>query len=201
MNVDSLATQIKTIEFELAVLKARVKELGAAPPQKSFADLFGIFSGKVSYNEEAIEAALENCSPTSFAHFWEDAILEPGDRQEEVSMRRRQVLVAMAEVLKTSGSVTKEQIIGEAARFGMDELAVERELQEFVHRQVLVEREGFYHCKIPFFSRWLREVGFLEISTTFTDWAAIKARQRDEERARVTADEVVRLSSGSLEWI
>jgi len=146
--------------------------------------------------EEAIEAALENCSPTSFAHFWEDAILEPGDRQEEVSMRRRQVLVAMAEVLKTSGSVTKEQIIGEAARFGMDELAVERELQEFVHRQVLVEREGFYHCKIPFFSRWLREVGFLEISTTFTDWAAIQARQRDEERARVTADEVVRLSSG-----
>jgi len=145
--------------------------------------------------EVAIDAALESSSPVSFAHFWEDAILEPGDRQEEVSMRRRQVLISMAEVIKTAGSVSKEQIIGEAARFGMNEFAVERELQEFVHRQVLVEREGFYQCKIPFFTRWLKEVGFLEISTTFTDLAAIEARRRDEERARVTADEVTRLCS------
>ncbi len=147
--------------------------------------------------DEAIEVALENCSPASFAHFWEDAILEPGDRQEEVSMRRRQVLISMAEVLKKSGSVGKQQIIGEAGRFGMDGFAVERELQEFVHRQVLVEKDGFYNCKIPFFSRWLKEIGFLEISTTFTDLAAIEARRREEEKARVTADEIVRLCS---EW-
>ena len=145
--------------------------------------------------EEAIEVALENCSPASFAHFWEDAILEPGDRQEEVSMRRRHVLIAMAEVLKKTGSVSKEQIIGEAGRFGMDGFAVERELQEFVHRQVLVEKEGFYYCKVPFLARWLKEVGFLEISTTLTDAAAIEARRREEEKARVTAEEVTRLCS------
>ncbi|HEV2963575.1 MAG TPA: hypothetical protein VG649_17240 [Candidatus Angelobacter sp.] len=151
----------------------------------------------VTSNEvnEAINAALQNCTPASFAHFWEDGILEPGDRQEEKSMQRRQVLLSFVTALRRSGFATKESIISGAETFGMDGYAVERELGEFVHRQVLSHNAGIYTCKIPFFERWLKEVGPLEISTTFTDLEAIQARKREEEKAHVCSEEIIQICS------
>ena len=151
----------------------------------------------VTTNEirEAIAAALQNCSPASFSHFWEDAILEPGDRQEEKSMQRRQVLLSLVAALRKTGIATKESMISGAQMFGMDEYAVERELGEFIHRQILTYNSGLYSCKIPFFERWLKEVGPLEISTTFTDLETIQARKVEEEKARVRSDEIVALCS------
>ena len=144
---------------------------------------------------DAIEIALQNCSPTSFSHFWEDGILEPGPRQEERSMSRRQVLLALVSALKKSGVASREEIVSGAQHFGMDRYAVERELSEFVHRQILVHSGGTYGCKVNFFSRWLREVGPLEISTTFTDLEAIQQRKRAEEEAHVRSEEIVDLCS------
>jgi hypothetical protein len=110
-------------------------------------------------------------------------------------MHRREVLLSMTEVLKKSGAATKAQVVGESARFGMDQLSVDHQLQEFVHRQVLVDNAGFYQCKIPFFARWLKEVGFREISTTFTDVATMETRRREEEASRVSAEEIVAICS------
>jgi uncharacterized protein len=144
--------------------------------------------------EQAIDSALRDSWTVQFCHFWEDGILETA-RKEEMSMLRREVLLSMAEVLIKSGSATKAQVVGEAGRFGVDRLGVEHQLQEFVHRQVLIDKAGFYECKIPFFGRWLKEIGVQEISTTFTDVAAMEARRREEESNRITAEEIVSLCS------
>ncbi len=55
---ESLASQIKTLEVQLAVLKAQLTRLGPPAPPKPFAELFGVFSGKVSSTEEEINASL-----------------------------------------------------------------------------------------------------------------------------------------------
>lgn len=53
---ESLASQIKTLEVQLAVLKAQLKRLRAPAAPTSVADLYGIFAGKVRSGEEEINA-------------------------------------------------------------------------------------------------------------------------------------------------
>ena len=61
MNEKALLAQIKGLELQLAVLKARVKRLSTSEPPRSFADLYGILAGKVSSTEEDIDAARYPC--------------------------------------------------------------------------------------------------------------------------------------------
>ena len=71
-----------------------------------------------------------------------------------------QVLICLAEVLRQNMEAKLDQIIkvGKAS-YGMDPYILERELQEFQRRQVLVERDGFYNCKVPLFREWLVDRG------------------------------------------
>ena len=52
----TLTAQIKALEAQLAVLKAQVKRLSAPTPSGSFADSYGILSGKVDSSEEEIDS-------------------------------------------------------------------------------------------------------------------------------------------------
>jgi hypothetical protein len=56
MIEETLTAQIKALEAQLAVLKAQVKKLSAPAPSRSFANLYGVLSGKVDSNEEEIES-------------------------------------------------------------------------------------------------------------------------------------------------
>ena len=53
---DSLASQIKTMEIQLAVLKAQLQRMSGAPSPKAFADLYGLFAGKASSSEQELDA-------------------------------------------------------------------------------------------------------------------------------------------------
>jgi len=57
MTREMIESQIKSLELQLAVLRAEMKQLNAPPRGKTFADLYGILAGKVSSSEEEIEAA------------------------------------------------------------------------------------------------------------------------------------------------
>jgi hypothetical protein len=57
MTLEMLTARIRTLELQLAVLKASVEKLGARKPTRSFADLYGILKGKVESTEEEIKAA------------------------------------------------------------------------------------------------------------------------------------------------
>jgi hypothetical protein len=54
MTAESLLSQIRSLELELAVLKAALKRSGAATPAKTAADLYGICPSDTP--AEALEA-------------------------------------------------------------------------------------------------------------------------------------------------
>jgi hypothetical protein len=58
MNTDSLIAQIKSIETQLAMLKAQVKQLGTSSPPRTLGDLEGILAGHGDFTEEEIDAVL-----------------------------------------------------------------------------------------------------------------------------------------------
>jgi hypothetical protein len=53
----TLAVQIKALEAQLSVLKAQLQKLSTPTAPDTFADLYGILSGKADSSEEEIDAA------------------------------------------------------------------------------------------------------------------------------------------------
>ena len=149
-------------------------------------------------SEEAVPLALRHIG-TGFYHFWEDGIFEAtGDRVEEVSIRRRRVLLALANTLRVHKKASKEDIDAQdVIRLDLDPSATESELRRFVQRRILVEDSGLYDCKVPFFRAWLESSGVRDILTTFSDLDTILERRQREEEAYVRSEEIVVLLS---EW-
>lgn len=144
---------------------------------------------------EATAIALKKIASNGFQHFWEDGIFEvTGDRVEEISMRRRRVLLAIANVLREKNKVPREDIALQSI-VAMHKDFIDNDLRRFVERRVLVEDKGFYDCKVPFFKSWLINDGVREILTTFTDLDAILERKKRDEDAYVRPEEVVSLVS------
>jgi AAA+ ATPase superfamily predicted ATPase len=140
--------------------------------------------------DDAVERELGALASNSFQHFWEDGIFETGDRAEEVSMRRRKVLLALADILRQTHVAHQKDIFGVAQRYDLDEVAVRTDLQEFTARNVLVCDRDTYVCKVKLFESWLTQVGPREIITTFTDLDAILERRKQEELAQIRPDEI-----------
>lgn len=142
---------------------------------------------------EATAQTLSTVTTSGFQHFWDDGILESGERKEEKSLLRRKVLLAFAEVMRSNLTTTNEQIVVQAERYGLDSFQVEEELREFVRRKIFRNVNGSLRCKVPFFEKWLAERGINSIITTIADPDAALERRRREEDARVKPEEIVEL--------
>ncbi len=57
MTVESLASQIRALEKQLAVLKAQVEQITAPGSRKTFGELYGVFAGQGSISEADLDAA------------------------------------------------------------------------------------------------------------------------------------------------
>ena len=142
---------------------------------------------------EAVILAVNAASITNFQHFWDDGIVETGPATEDVSMRRRFVLLALAEMLDVDQEAARPEIAKAAERYGLDSRTVSNELDEFVQRGVLIETDKSVACKVPLFARWLQAVGPRQISTTYTEGEAIRIQRETEERNSVSSQEVSQL--------
>jgi hypothetical protein len=58
MTVESLASQIKSLEAQLTILRAQLQNLAASPPGGTLGDLEGILAHHGDFTEEEIDAAL-----------------------------------------------------------------------------------------------------------------------------------------------
>lgn len=154
------------------------------------------FITKSEVTEEAVPLALKHIG-TGFYHFWEDGIFETtGDRVEEVSIRRRKILLALANILRKKNKAKFDDIANQdIVCTELDGTTLESELRRFVQRRILVEENGLYDCKIPLFRKWLEQYGVKDILTTFTDLDAILERRKKEEEAYVKSDEIIEMIS------
>ncbi len=143
--------------------------------------------------EEAVALAIEEASIVNFQHFWDDGIVETGVANEEISMRRRYVLLALAESMGQSRLASRERVLEAGQTYGLDTRTISNELNEFVQREVLVEEDGHIGCKVPFFARWLKTVGPRQISTTYTEAQALKIYREEQEKSSVRSQEIIKL--------
>ena len=143
--------------------------------------------------EEAVTLAIDDASTVNSQHFWDDAIIETGVQAEEVSMRRRYVLLSLAEAMGHRSGASRDEVAKAAGRYGLDARTVANEVNEFIQREVLIERNDELSCKVPFLGRWLRNVGPRQISTTYTEAEALRIYREQEEKAAVRSNEIVQL--------
>jgi hypothetical protein len=143
--------------------------------------------------EEAVALTIEDAPTVHFQHFWDDGIVETGVVCEEISMRRRYVLLALAEAMGQRLSAPRSKVAEAAKIYGLDTRAVQNEISEFVQRDVLIEDNGEIRCKVPLFARWLRTVGPRQISTTYTEAEAQRIHRQQEESVAVRSPEIVQL--------
>jgi hypothetical protein len=63
MGLASIQSQIKSLELQLQLLKAKVQKLEQTTPTHSFGDLCGILKGQVESTEEEIDAVIYRMPP------------------------------------------------------------------------------------------------------------------------------------------
>lgn len=143
----------------------------------------------------AINESLESVGTQQFQHFWEDGIFEEGAKREEISILRRNILLGLSRAISYDQQAADLQEIREGmGNHDVSKSDIGRELDEFVSRRVLSEKDGHYSTRLPFFGRWLRDSGPTDIVTTFRDQVGITKAREEEERLRVRANELQRLT-------
>ncbi len=137
-----------------------------------------------------------NIGATDFSHFWKDGIKEKGDKEDEISINRRKVLLSIGQILNTVTDTNKQKIIDKSVANGLDELQAEKTLDEFVQRKILKVDNNSYSFIVKFFEDWLISNGLDLIITTFKEEQKITLRKRYEDELTIKHDEINSLSQG-----
>jgi len=144
---------------------------------------------------EATRRALRyDMASNKVQHFWTDGIFESGIRHEETSIRRRKVLLCLADVYRRHGEADRNTIVTEAQQtYDLDPVSVEHDLRDFRRRQILIEKEGHYYFKVNLFRDWLKESGINDIITTFSDLDAWLTQKKLNEGIRIKSEDITQL--------
>ncbi len=141
---------------------------------------------------EAIKKSIEIAEAEIFAHFWEDGIKEDNDKEEEISYKRRKILLALSELEKNDENLTKEKIIDRLIA-ELSELEIKNILKEFTDRAILIENDNRFIFRINFFKDWLIDGGSSKIILTLSDEEKIRIREQEEKKAEIKSTELLDL--------
>ena len=121
--------------------------------------------------EDAILSTLRQIDSNSFAHYWADGLFtSDAEPQDPIILDRVRFLVSVAELLIEGGShITPEALGDKAVKHGCSSESVDRLLREFRSRGILIEESLKYRIRVGLFEAWLREKGYLELSTILLD--------------------------------
>lgn len=145
--------------------------------------------------KEVLEAILiarnsSNIGATDFSHFWEDGIKGKVEIDEETSVKRRKVLIAMTHILRNEKSLTKDCISDIGLELGLQRSEVDKYLMEFDQRKILGFSSNKYYFIVNFFKEWLISGGMEKIITTFEEEQRVSINQHIEEKTRVKREEI-----------
>ena len=141
--------------------------------------------------ERAANRTLVEIGSNSFQHFWQDGIIDPPPRGEEIAVRRAKVLLALAECVRNGETCSTDAIVARARSFALDDIAVGHDLRGFERRKVLESKDGVYNCKVLLFQQWLVAQGYYQILTTFIDQEAMQRARENDEILRIKEDELL----------
>lgn len=148
----------------------------------------------VSEVEASASKLVATLDVNAFAHYWRDGIASGKDQEEPIALGRCRLLVGFGKVCRTTRQATQEAISSQALSAGLPKHEVQPLLNDFRRRGILKEASSTYACTVPIFEAWLREIGVNRIIVdTLGDEIAAKLITA-EERAYVTASEVVELA-------
>ena len=144
--------------------------------------------------QQATDRAEAKAGEQNFAHFWEDGVVGSGVEVEEVSVRRRIWLLALARALR-DGDADAADVRYRAADYGLSADEIDNLERDFERRGIVDELDGQLQARVPLFGRWLAHVGVHDLVTTFADPGAVLNARARAERDEVTAGEVTSLAS------
>ena len=152
--------------------------------------------GWVSRSEiaHAVSRKSETIDVNTFHHFWEDRI-EKGIYVEEISIRRRRILLSLANVLQRDEPCTLERLKEEPLLNPLGYDCIAQELKQFVERRVLTCINDSYNCRVRLFETWLRDLGHQRISILYTDKDEKVLAEIREIELTVTSEELQPLSN------
>lgn len=141
----------------------------------------------------AINTVASECDRNTFQHFWEDRILDTGERAAEKSVRRRKVLIAVSDLIEKQKpanvqNLMQHNLIKEVPSF-------EADLKEFEARNILQSHNDEFDFKVKLFKLWLKDRGVSEIISTFVDLDALLRIKQAEEMLKIKSSEIVALKS------
>ena len=145
--------------------------------------------------DEAILHTLNAIDTNSFAHYWDDGIVEvePNESSGQVTDRVR-FLVAAAEALQDGNDLMSKQDLTElAGKHGCKPTSVDRLLRDFQQRGVLDGDEHGYRLRVRLFQEWIRGRGFVQLNAKLWDDLGNSDRIEDELAAPITETELEEL--------
>ncbi len=149
---------------------------------------------KESFKATEIARNSSNIAATDFSHFWEDGIKEKVEKEEEVSINRRKLLITLSELVRKGKATTKENILMQAIEKGLSEETATRVLEEFEQRKIIKYDNNKFEFIVKFFEDWLVTQGIEKIITTFEEEERVRFQKRREEELRVTPKEILSLT-------
>lgn len=136
-----------------------------------------------------------NIAATDFSHFWEDGIKEKVDKEQEISMNRRKILICLSELIRKNENTSKENILFYAIQKGMTEETAIKTLEEFEQRRIIIFANQKFEFIVKFFEDWLVSQGIEKIITTFEEEERIKFQKSKEEQLKITSQELLEVTS------
>lgn len=129
-----------------------------------------------------------------FQHFWADGISETSTAYEEKTIRRRKILLCIAELISCKKSVTIDEICKLASEdYSLESERAEKEVRDFIHRKIIIQDANQLKILVPLFCDWLIEKGFHELIIEHTDIDDHLRRKKKEEEAKIQSQEIVKL--------
>ena len=139
--------------------------------------------------ESGAKALLKAMDAVSFAHYWEDHVLESDSKRDEVTLKRRRCLLALGSAWAVSDIVATEDVAREAGQLGLSYAETDSELRQFKERGFLLEEGGNWTPRVNLFRRWICDYGQTQLVVSAAELESVEALVRKRASLRISTEE------------